>query len=215
MRELTRFDPVLDSQKVFRKILHCMSCPGTIAPLSTAGLFPPSSAAAAVALTLLDGEVSYAVPPGQDWGLIVRAAALVGCRAVPPEEADFVFLPGEVCWPGLGQIRRGSLLYPEKGATLVLSVGSLFLGPKEGEIELTLQGPGVKGRAVLGVTGLAESNLHGLKELNGEYPFGVDAILVSSDGRIACLPRSVSLSWKRLSEENEARGAEQFGLCAD
>jgi len=194
MHNLLWFDPVLDTQKVFRRVLDCMARPGKIASLFEE--FEEADAewpAISLALTLLDSEATYCVLGKLKAKLFSYAVQHAGSKAVSLKEADFVFVDGAKIWAELRSVQRGDLYYPERGATLILSVRDLSEDAGPGAITLILEGPGIKNRCFLAVTGIAWENLELLKELNSEFPMGVDTILVSDSGRISCLPRSVAL----------------------
>lgn len=197
MLDLSRFDPVFDSQIVFRRILGCMARPGKVDFLTSEESDPATDRAMMmVALSLLDEETTFAVL-GEEKDRLERCCRLIaGGRMVPPGEADFVFVSGAEPRPEIMGLRRGNLLFPDQGATVVFRVEMLRPETHEGEVCLRLQGPGVQGEVLLGVTGLVRENLAYLREVNAEFPLGVDIILVSEGGRVACIPRSVKIDWK-------------------
>ncbi len=196
MLDVSRFDPVFDSQRVFRRILGCMARPGKVDFLvpEESG-FAPDRAVVVVALTLLDEETTFAAL-GEGKDRLARFCSLIaGSRMVPSGQADFVFVSGAKACPEITDLCRGSLLFPDRGATVVCRVAALRSETHERGVRLRLRGPGVKGEASLGVAGLARENLAYLREANNEFPLGVDTILVSADGRVACIPRSARMAW--------------------
>jgi alpha-D-ribose 1-methylphosphonate 5-triphosphate synthase subunit PhnH len=86
-------------------------------------------------------------------------------------------------------MKRGTLEYPDGGATLVYLIEEI--AGEGGATELS--GPGVNGTASPLFIGLAASELMGLREINAEYPLGVDAMFLDTNGRIACIPRSTRI----------------------
>jgi len=197
MLDESRFDPVFDSQRVFRRVLSCMARPGRVDFLVPEELnSAPDRAMVMVALTLLDEEITFAAL-GEGKDRLARCCRLIaGSRMVPPEQADFVFVSGAEARPEITGLRRGSLLFPDQGATVVCHVEMLRPETHEGEVRLRLRGPGVQGEVSLGVAGLARENLASLREVNAEFPLGVDIILVSDGGQVACIPRSVRVDWE-------------------
>ncbi len=193
------FDPVYSSQRLFRQLLDCMARPGKIAELRGFEGGPRDFLyVGALALTLLDGETTFAAPePG--WEEFVSFCKFyTGSRLVAPEQADFVFISGVQPVPELRQVCRGNLLFPDQGATVICCVNAIYPGafqPAGEGIVLRLRGPGVPGEQELTVAGLARENLACLEELNSEFPLGVDTILVSLQGQLACIPRSSTMTW--------------------
>lgn len=197
MLDLSRFDPVLDCQRVFRLILGCMARPGKIELLVPEKPDQATDRAMVmIAMSLLDEETTFAVL-GEGEEQLARCCRLIaGGRMVPPEQADFVFVSGAQARPEITGLRRGSLFFPDQGATVVCRVEMLLPETRAGEVCLRLQGPGVQGEVFLGVAGLARENLAYLCEANAEFPLGVDIILVSDCGQVACIPRSASIDWE-------------------
>ena len=96
-------------------------------------------------------------------------------------------------------MKKGTLPYPDEGATLIAGVEALAsdaqaLGGKP-YLALTLEGPGVAGKRTFFVTGLSSGLIAALQECNLEFPLGVDLILTDPDHRIACIPRSNRVEW--------------------
>lgn len=197
MLDESRFDPVFDSQRVFRRVLSCMARPGRVDFLVPEELnSAPDRAMVMVALTLLDEEITFAAL-GEGKDRLARCCRLIaGSRMVPPEQADFVFVSGAEARPEITGLRRGSLLFPDQGATIVCRVEALRPETHERGVRLRLQGPGVQDEVSLGVVGLMRENLAYLREANAEFPLGVDTILVSGDGQVACIPRSTRIDWE-------------------
>jgi alpha-D-ribose 1-methylphosphonate 5-triphosphate synthase subunit PhnH len=208
-------DPVHGSQAVFRRVLDAMSRPGRVQELP-ADLFalpsrpalPLGSAAAAVLLTLCDGETALWWSPGprllqlQDW-----ARFHAGVRWVEAvEDADVVGLRASALTPELwSRLRPGSDVAPHTAATLIVEVDVLDALPEvpaapadaapahlTGEAVLTLQGPGIEHTARLRVGGIAPEVWQARRDQSAIYPCGVDLLLCCGH-RVAGLPRSTRL----------------------
>ncbi|MDK2816887.1 MAG: alpha-D-ribose 1-methylphosphonate 5-triphosphate synthase subunit PhnH [Moorella sp. (in: firmicutes)] len=192
------FDPVFTSQQIFRCLLDAMARPGKINFLPATGLCPPgawNSHVVAVAFTLLDREVTFCVPGRNAEEKERYLAVNTGSRPVPLEEADFIIVTGQEETPRLSLAKRGTLEYPDGGATVIVALEAILstgetLSPGHRGLGLTLAGPGIPGERRLELRGLHPSYLEYFKILNREYPLGVDWIMVAGDGRIACLPRT-------------------------
>ena len=172
-------DPVHDSRQTFDGLLSAMSRPGTVHEV-------PAPADHAVAATLVDHEVTTATEDDRlgdalsDQGRLERA---------PPTEADIVHAPRGAGWD-VRECKRGTLVEPSEGATVIYRVDSVAAGRGDGTT-LTLSGPGVDGTATLSVS-VAESELSALSAAQADYPRGVDAVFAGS-GRVAAVPRPVTM----------------------
>lgn len=193
------FDKVFDTQCIYRQILDAMARPGKVNLLPALRLNPPlglNQAAAAIALTLLDSETGFCVLPA-DQGVIDYLKFNTGAAACPVDCAEFIITAGNERKPELIDVCCGTLLSPEKGATLIIMVDSLEAAGKG--IQLLLSGPGINGGSCLNISGLDKSNIQTIAGLNQEYPMGVDVIYADNSGNVACVPRSSSLRWEVLS----------------
>ncbi|MCL5423135.1 MAG: phosphonate C-P lyase system protein PhnH, partial [Nitrospirae bacterium] len=94
------------------------------------------------------------------------------------------------------------LEYPDTGATVIYSINSLSLippippfvkGGMRGNLRITLKGPGINGEITPFIGGIKKDEFHYLKEINSEYPLGVDSIFIDAENRIMCIPRSTKI----------------------
>ena len=179
-------DPVGAAQATFRAVLTALSEPGKVLALELA-LEPPAPlglAAAAVALSLLDGDTPLWCDPAS------RAAAPslrfhTGAPLVEaPERARFALIAEAALLPSLAAFDAGSDEYPDRSATLIVEVAALGAGPT-----LSLRGPGIPDHRVLAVGGLPAGFAAEWRANHARFPRGVDLILTAG-GRLAGLPRS-------------------------
>lgn len=177
-------DPVLESQSCFRAVLDAMARPGALRAAGT-GLAPPSPlvpAAAAVLLTLVDGEtplfLSAGFDPARDW---------IGfhCGAVPVTAVGSASFVLAETLPDLAAMNTGSDESPDGSATIILQVASLGQGQR-----LRLSGPGLRAPGALHVTGLPEDFPTLWAANHALFPRGVD-LLLCCGSTLAALPRSV------------------------
>ncbi len=187
------FNRVFDTQRIYRLMLDAMARPGKIMVLPRPELYPPAgitSYAAGAAFTLLDGETTFALLPDSD---LPRQYICLnsGSRVEELSRAQFIILDGWVDFPALAGLCRGDLLFPERGATLIIMVDAI--AEEGGGLRLTLRGPGVDGVRTLAIKGLCPANMHRVRELNREFPLGVDLILTDQNGTLAALPRSCAV----------------------
>lgn len=192
------FNTVFDSQRIFRIILDSMARPGKINCLPQIHLLDGEyNFPFLIAKTLLDSEVGFAcLDKEETLGQRIRDAT--GARLVDVSSAEFVFCDGRKRQEDLYRTNPGTLLFPDKGATVVMTVGRLGLQrlEEDGEElkEVELEGPGICGKTWVCISGMHEYNLGWLLLQNKEYPKGVDAILLDLDGKILCLPRSIKIT---------------------
>jgi alpha-D-ribose 1-methylphosphonate 5-triphosphate synthase subunit PhnH len=216
MQRETSYDPVFDAQSHYRLLLDSMARPGKINELPRLRLSLPAGtvlteAAALVGFALLNADVSFFVDGnGADLAaqyLLVNTSA----RPAEAEEADFVFATGAASGVLVEAMKKGTLSYPEEGATLVASVSALAteaqgLGPVTpgdpgDRLALTLKGPGVAGEKTFFVRGLSAGLLSALQQSNLEFPLGVDLVLADGDGHLAAIPRSSQIRWEIISTD--------------
>ena len=206
MQRETTYDQVFDAQEHYRLLLDAMARPGTINVLPRMSLTAPpalTGAAALVGFALLNADVSfYADGEAAD---VVTRYLVVNTAAKPesPDKADFVFAAGTASEALLADMKKGTLPYPDEGATLVASVETLAseaqaLGGKP-YLALTLEGPGIAGKRTFFVTGLSPELVAGLRQCNQEFPLGIDLILTDPGHRIVCIPRSSRVEWSNKS----------------
>ncbi|BET68638.1 phosphonate C-P lyase system protein PhnH [Opitutales bacterium ASA1] len=177
-----------------------MARPGRINRLGRVAIQPPgalSHAAACVAFALLDADVTYHTSgygEQEDAYLRLNTAS----RHVEASTADFLFLFGTGSPAPLHEARTGLLAYPDASATAVLQVGPIGKSSATGGLQLELSGPGIESREIVFVAGLRPEFLEILAERNREFPLGLDAILVSPDDCVLCLPRTTKVAWTNL-----------------
>lgn len=197
---MSRQDPVRASQHLFRLTLDALANPGTVQqliihPRLLAENAVPRPYLASVLLTLLDHEVTLHVAPGPATddlaGLMVRRTRTT---LVDAGSADFAVAEAASLEPGLPEtLRRGSLEYPDDGATLVIDVPSLDQ-TEAGTLELTLAGPGIESVRRLRLGGLAAAVFHARNRAVANYPMGIDLLLIDAAGRMVGLPRTTGIS---------------------
>jgi alpha-D-ribose 1-methylphosphonate 5-triphosphate synthase subunit PhnH len=194
------FDTVFDSQQIFRLLLDSMSRPGKIARLPEISLEVPLNQSiypVVILLTLMDHEVSFSLVDSKGSqaetdkiaGFVARTT---GSKQVLAARADFVVVYGGNSGGAVLQCQRGSLSYPNDGATLIYEVAALS-DREPCPMVLELTGPGIQNTVDLGVRGLDEADARQIIENRSEFPLGTDVILTDLGGRMACLPRSTRI----------------------
>ena len=194
------FEPVADSQTTFRVILDAMARPGSVGRLPATDTHCPlleAHALATVALTLLDHEVTFAVVPG-GWGTAGAEDTLTrflhtatGSRPAPQAEADYLFACGPLAPATLTTPKRGSLAFPDEGATLLVLVPALA---GDDGLLVTLTGPGIPDQLRRALPTFDVAGLAARDEANAEGPRGIDLLLLDATGRILGLPRTTTIA---------------------
>jgi alpha-D-ribose 1-methylphosphonate 5-triphosphate synthase subunit PhnH len=191
------YDEVFAAQRHFRTVLDSMSRPGKINRFAPVALAPPGGfplGSAYLAFALLNADVAAHLA-GYEESVGAYLRANTQCQLTGADAADFLFLPGTGDPAPLAAAKTGVPAYPEGGATVVVAVRRLSKSATANALELRLQGPGVESRAAVFVTGLHPGVLATIAAKQGEFPLGIDAILVSEDEAVVCVPRTSQLSW--------------------
>jgi alpha-D-ribose 1-methylphosphonate 5-triphosphate synthase subunit PhnH len=179
-------DPVLLGHAVYRPLLQAMSRPGTVWRLPAEARSRPL---VALLGAIADREVAFHVAAADDAALGREIAWATGARPAALEEADFVIFPWAESVGRALRARRGTLEYPDGGATLVYVIRRC--APEGGRA--VLRGPGIRDAARPALEGLDPRELGWLREANAAFPLGVDAIFLDSDAQVICIPRSTRI----------------------
>lgn len=180
-------------QGIFRVLLEAMSRPGRRLGLPGHARRRSGVPGTRVLATLLDHEVGFAVVGPDAAGLEAEILAATGARPVPVEEASFLVVIGPSTDGVLRSVSRGLPESPERGATVFYLLRDGDGVPPGGRF--VLRGPGIPPDQPQPpeMPGLYRDELRLLREVNGEFPLGVDAFFVDRESLMA-LPRSVSIA---------------------
>jgi alpha-D-ribose 1-methylphosphonate 5-triphosphate synthase subunit PhnH len=185
-------DPVFNAQSVFRAVMAAMARPGAVQPIGrpTAPPAPLTAEAAAVAVTLCDHDTPlwldaalHASEAVKAWLGFHTGAPLVA----NPAEAHFALVANPAELMALENFAQGTQEYPDRSATLILTIDSMTSGTK-----LRLEGPGIETEAVLSPMPMPRHFVEQWKQNNGRFPRGIDVILAAA-GHVACLPRTTRI----------------------
>ena len=185
------FNIVFDSQKVFRLVLEAMSNPTRIVSIkeSSDKLFGNNAALLAVAMTLLDNEVSFSVC--EDQSLTNDIASLTLAKKDVTNTADFVFVDNPQYMESvIENVKCGTLSDPHKSATVVI------LNDDTSANQLTLWGPGINGRVDINTSQTVKNAIKLRDAQNYEYPQGIDLLFVTSGGDLLAIPRLTKMEAK-------------------
>jgi len=180
------FHTVYDAQAMFRLILSATANPSrevNIQPFANK-LYGPFPHLLAVAMALLDNEVSHCVRENSDLAEGIAALTLSPKEAL--KAADFVFVTDqEMLEDAVHRAKCGTLRDPHRSATLIIWNHS-----KE-KCALWLTGPGIAGAVTWHTTKLARLALQAREAQGFEYPEGIDFLFISESGMLAAIPRLV------------------------
>ncbi|MEB1805917.1 MAG: phosphonate C-P lyase system protein PhnH [Bacillaceae bacterium] len=199
---LDTFDMVFGTQAVYRNLLDCMARPGKILNIcsSTQMLkkqhdFP--TVLEGIALTLVDQEVTFTIISHSSKEIIPYLKWKTFGNEASIEQADFIFIPEKLeeveIIELMNQVKRGTLEDPHLSATIILLVQSISSDPEASGIKITLQGPGIAEKKVVCLDGLSHYWLNERRNVNKEFPLGIDIILATETGDIMAIPRTTSI----------------------
>lgn len=178
-----------ETQQVFRTLVHLNSYVGERGQLEVLQTTEPiTSGIYLLAATLLDQEVSFST-----LGIDTAKESYIQqeFRSYPTtvSDADFIFVGATALdekITELHQAKIGDLIDPQKSATIIVELESLST---EG-IHYQIEGPGINDQKRIELPAQLTELLLIRKDLNREYPLGVDLILIDEQLEIMCIPRT-------------------------
>lgn len=186
-----QYDVIHDSQKQYRIILDSFAQPGIVNYFEKEDLNPPkpaNKAMANIAMALLNSDTSVFVDSYfKSFSDYLQLNTSVPNTNV--NEAEFIFLHGNSSTDYISNCNKGELLYPEKGATIIILVDSLNSDTKDC-INLILKGPGIKTERHLHISGISPQIIDAIKEANASFPLGNEIIITDKNNGFVAIPRS-------------------------
>ncbi|WP_101721312.1 phosphonate C-P lyase system protein PhnH [Eggerthella timonensis] len=193
------------TQRAFRCVLDAFAHPGTVHEMASVPEHPARPASLDAPLELLtrlfvDQAVTFCVADSEADAAAAYLTSETHARRVPLHDADFVVVPAradaQTACEAVAEACRGTLLSPEKGATVLMGCARLADVPEGGEVAepavhvVALRGPGVECENRFAVD---RADWVRAREARGdEFPCGIEIVLVDPDGRIVAIPRSSS-----------------------
>ncbi|MDV7340326.1 phosphonate C-P lyase system protein PhnH [Terasakiella sp. A23] len=184
-------NPTFDATEVFRCAMDAMARPGQIQDMKALCAYPDSlnTPSAALLLALADMETNIWLSPELD---SVQArdflAFHTGCRIVEdPAQCQFALIDAQTSVDVLKPLTIGSAEFPDRSATVIVSVSSL-----SNENSLTLTGPGIQDTQSLSVEPLPKDFWVWFANNRPTFPCGVDVIF-ASENQICAVPRTVKV----------------------
>ncbi|MFZ4453056.1 phosphonate C-P lyase system protein PhnH [Salibacterium aidingense] len=191
------FDLVHDSQLIYREMLEAVSRPGTISNIKTVLTKLPDSPVnpglIGMALTILDGETSFAVVP-ESSKLSSYIQQKTGSRVETLDQADYILMYDLSLVPSFSEvietIKKGTLIDPHDSATLLIQVKSFSATNGAPYI---LSGPGIASEYQVPIEGLPENWEKTRQRAIKEFPLGIDFFFVSQAAEILSIPRTTRI----------------------
>lgn len=162
--------------------MQAMSNPGRIIPAESSqeGLLH------LVCQTLMDQEVGLAVIGRNVKSRMIKEIKLAtGCFCTSVQKADFIIVTGGSSDGALADAPRGSLEYPDQGATVIYPVQRLGFG----NLSLVMRGPGIRDTVKTEMEGILTQEIKLAAGINSEFPLGLELIFID-DRSIMAIPRS-------------------------
>jgi len=197
MKKQICFEEVFDAQEQFRIVLDAMAHPGKIYQLKDFDFEAPSAlsnASAVIAFTLLNTDAFFHTLGNSH----IRDYLALNTGAVEEtfEKADFVFIQGNSNAECLFKVKHGTLSYPEDSATVLIEVTEISKFYLDSTVEIIFRGPGVEFENRVFFQGLNSEILETVKEINFDFPLGIDLIFCDKNNQIVGLPRSNNFDFK-------------------
>lgn len=171
----------------FRVLMNSMANPGTLLKLDP----QPQEGIIALCSALLDHEAGFSViGPGAHDDLINGIYEETKSEYRRSDLADYIIIAGGSSSGGIKSLNRGTLEFPDGGATVIYMVRELGSHPG---LKLILKGPGIKTEVELMIDGADVKDIIDAREMNSEFPLGIDIVFIDNAGIVASIPRSSSI----------------------
>lgn len=213
-------------QRAFRGVLDAFARPGTVRTVEPAFGNPARPTALDASLEqvvrlFVDQAVTFCIADSETDAAAAYLSSETHARRAPLRDADFVVVPAradaQTACEAVGEACRGTLVAPEKGATVLMGCARLAEVPEgdgvdeargwcdtseakgAGEVKgvgepamhvVALRGPGVERENRFAVDRV--DWLRARAERGDEFPCGIEIVLVDPEGRVVAIPRSSS-----------------------
>jgi alpha-D-ribose 1-methylphosphonate 5-triphosphate synthase subunit PhnH len=182
------------TQRAFREVMDAMARPGLIhriPPADNPTLDNPYLETLVV--MLCDSGCRFSVAAQQPDVLAMDVAMRSYATPVPPEDAQFALVTADASRDEgsalLGRLSGGSLISPERGATVLFECDGLFLADgAAAPYTFVVRGPGVCGSRAFCAS--SDAWFEARAGRDDEFPCGIDLILVDRYGAIIGIPRT-------------------------
>lgn len=191
-----KIDMVHDIQTAYRKLLICMSRPGSIESIEEESEkihidIKFFNSTLVLMFMLLDSEVSFKIVSQDEDEISKFVRQLTYSKSKNIEEADFIFILENADKDMLEEVlidaKAGDLINPHESATVIVETNRI-----SDEKKFILKGPGIKDENHIDLQ-LDETWLEKLYKKNIEFPMGIDIIFTDKNSNITCLPRTTKV----------------------
>ncbi len=191
-----KIDMVHDIQTAYRKLLICMSRPGSIESIEEESEklhidIKFFNSTLVLMFMLLDSEVSFKIVSQDKDEISKFVRQLTYSKSKNIEEADFIFIlenaDKDMLEEVLTDAKAGNLINPHESATVIVETNRI-----SDEKKFILKGPGIKDESHIDLQ-LDETWLEKLYKNNIEFPMGIDIIFTDKNSNITCLPRTTKV----------------------
>ncbi|MGL4454189.1 MAG: phosphonate C-P lyase system protein PhnH [Sarcina sp.] len=179
-------------QESYRKVLDSMSRPTKVVQLDN--LESPISfnfGSFVIMRILLDTETKFYLEGKNYLKDSERVEILTKAKASGLSTSDFIFVKEEEKEKLpiiIENSRKGTLVDPHLGATIVCEVDEIYLGKR-----YRVSGPGINGEEICSLP-ISEYWAHAREEAISDYPRGIDLIFVDKSGKIISIPRTTKIT---------------------
>lgn len=198
-------------QRTFRSVLDAFAHPGTVQSIEPAPDSPLRPVALAATLEsavrlFVDHAVTFGVSDGESDALATYVSSETHAARVSAPDAEYVIVPAraDACaaYRAVAEACRGTLIAPEKGATLLMGCTRLVeaeCASCEGAdadptmFTVEVRGPGVRGVNRFAVDRVEWARARAAR--NDEFPCGIEIMLVDADGHVVAIPRSSQVAY--------------------
>lgn len=184
MKKLHYFDEVFDAQEMFRRIMDAMANPTKTISVSdiAAKMYGETPELLAVAMTLLDNEVSYCAY--QNPTLSEQISLLTHAREENVGQADFIFMTDTKQLEFVIETAKcGTLADPHRSAVIIALIDD------QTDICLRLFGAGIDHVTEFFTSQIVEAAIKARDQQMYEYPQGIDFLFISKQRNLFAVPR--------------------------
>lgn len=180
------------TQAIFRLMLGAMSYPGRCCKAAEATSEPLSLLAADC---LIDHETTFALIGFEQTEQSQHIQSRTGSACVETDRAEFIFINGNSSQGCIESAKRGTLAYPDEGATLIYQLPSAELAELEANRleQVRMTGPGIKDMISPPAGSLDHTEYTLLRDINAGYPLGVDTFIMWGESLAMAIPRSTRI----------------------
>jgi alpha-D-ribose 1-methylphosphonate 5-triphosphate synthase subunit PhnH len=177
------------SQNIFNTMLYNMSRPGELGSIKPYPLENEFNLEVrntlGIAYTLLDTEVSFYSTESFTNKFDDYIEIITTSKRTELKNADYIFMSTDDDPEIILNAKKGSLNYPERGASVVIR-GIEF---DEQNKSISLTGPGIKDEKHLPLKNKYNKLMLKIKQVNSEYPLGIDFFL-HNENFLTCIART-------------------------